>query len=71
MRIAALTHYAIAEYVGTSREIVTYQMNRLRRMGMLRYSRRFIDVYAQALSETLRQQGVSVHHSAAATQAAG
>jgi CRP-like cAMP-binding protein len=69
VRISALTHYAIAEYVGTSREIVTFQMNRLRRMGMLRYSRRFIDVYAQALAETLRQQGVSVHHSAAAAQA--
>jgi CRP/FNR family transcriptional regulator len=66
VRISALTHYAIAEYVGTSREIVTFQMNRLRRTGMLRYSRRFIDVHSQALSETLRQAGVSVRHSAAA-----
>jgi CRP/FNR family transcriptional regulator len=65
VRISALTHYAIAEYVGTSREIVTFQMNRLRRLGMLRYSRRSIEVYAQALAESLRQQGVSVHHSAA------
>jgi CRP/FNR family transcriptional regulator len=66
VRISALTHYAIAEYVGTSREIVTFQMNRLRRMGMLRYSRRSIEVYADALAETLHQQGISVHHSAAA-----
>jgi CRP/FNR family transcriptional regulator len=66
VRISALTHYAIAEYVGTSREIVTFQMNRLRRMGMLRYSRRSIEVYADALGETLHQQGISVHHSAAA-----
>jgi CRP-like cAMP-binding protein len=71
VRISALTHYAIAEYVGTSREIVTFQMNRLRRMGMLRYSRRFIDVYAQALTETLHRDGVSVHHSAAAAMVAG
>jgi CRP-like cAMP-binding protein len=69
MRIAALTHYAIAEYVGTSREIVTFQMNRLRRMGLLRYSRQFIDVYAQALAETLRRDGVSVHHSTTALAA--
>ena len=59
-RIFALTHHTIAEYVGTSREIVTFQMNRLRRMGILRYSRRHIDVYAQAMSEALRQSGVSV-----------
>ncbi len=72
VRVSALTHYAIAEYVGTSREIVTFQMNRLRRLGMLRYSRRSIEVYAQALAESLHQQGVSVHHSAAtAALAAG
>ncbi len=59
-RISALTHHTIAEYVGTSREIVTFQMNRLRRMGLLRYSRRHIDIYAQAMAEVLRQAGVSV-----------
>ncbi|MBZ5582177.1 MAG: Crp/Fnr family transcriptional regulator [Acidobacteriia bacterium] len=61
-RIASLTHHTIAEFVGTSREIVTFQMNRLRRMGMLRYSRRHIDVYERALSDALRQQGIAVHH---------
>ena len=45
--------------MGTSREIVTFQMNRLRRLGMLRYSRRHIDIYSQALCEALRQRGVS------------
>ena len=59
MRVASLTHRTIAEYVGTSREIVTFQMNRVRRMGMLRYSRKFIDIYARAMRETLRQQGIS------------
>jgi len=62
IRIGALTHHTIAEYVGTSREIVTFQLNRLRRMGMLRYSRKYMDIYADALKETLRQQGVGLPH---------
>jgi CRP-like cAMP-binding protein len=57
-RIGSLTHHTIAEYVGTSREIVTFQMNRLRRMGLLRYSRKFIDIQAPAMQQTLREQGV-------------
>jgi CRP/FNR family cyclic AMP-dependent transcriptional regulator len=36
VRIPPLTHQVISEYVGTSREIVTFQMNRLRQMGFLR-----------------------------------
>src|SRR5205085_7418533 len=43
-RVSALTHHTIAEFVGTSREIVTFQLNRLRRMGMLRYSRKHMDI---------------------------
>ncbi len=70
-RIASLTHHTIAEFVGTSREIVTFQMNRLRRMGMLRYSRRHIDVYAPALAEALRQQGIAVHHTSSVMSAGG
>jgi len=66
-RIASLTHHSIAEYVGTSREIVTFQMNRLRRLGMVRYTRRYIDVYAQALSEMLRAQGIAAPRSTAAS----
>lgn len=64
-RLASLTHHSIAEYVGTSREIVTFQMNRLRRMGMVRYTRRYIDVFARALSEHLRSQGIAAPRSAA------
>src|SRR5262249_8512670 len=41
-RLGSLTHHTIADYVGTSREIVTFQMNRLRRQGLLRYSRKTI-----------------------------
>src|SRR5580693_4925489 len=54
-RIASLTHHTIAEFVGTSREIVTFQMNRLRRLGLIRYSRKFIDVYAEAMRDHLRK----------------
>jgi CRP/FNR family cyclic AMP-dependent transcriptional regulator len=64
LRVASLTHHTISEFVGTSREIVTFQMNRLRRMGLVRYSRKHIDVYAQALRENLRQQGTSIPHGA-------
>ena len=56
MRIHGLTHQAIADYVGTSREIVTSEMNRLRRLGYLIYSRRHLDVFAEALTEWMRQQ---------------
>jgi CRP-like cAMP-binding protein len=60
VRIASLTHHTLAGFVGTSREIITFQMNRLRRAGMLRYSRKHIDIYTQAMQETLRNQGISV-----------
>ena len=57
-RIGSLTHHTIAEFVGTSREIVTFQMNRLKRLGLIRYSRRHIDIYSHSLKEALLQQGV-------------
>jgi len=57
-RIGSLTHHTISEYVGTSREIVTFQMNRLRRMGLLRYSRKQIDIFARPIKEALREQGI-------------
>ena len=53
MRIPPLTHQAIAEYVGTSREIVTSQMNLLRHLGHLTYSRKGIDVHTASLREYL------------------
>jgi CRP/FNR family transcriptional regulator len=58
VRIGSLTHQTLAEYVGTSREIVTFQLNRLRRLGLLRYSRQFIDIYTRAVEQTLHQQGI-------------
>jgi len=58
--VGSLTHHTIADYVGTSREIVTFQMNRLRRLGLLRYSRKGIEVYTQAMQDVLRGQGINV-----------
>jgi len=58
MRMAGLTHHTLAEYVGTSREIVTYQLNRLRRLGLLRYSRKHIDVYQREILQSLSETGV-------------
>ncbi len=64
-RISGLTHQAIADYVGTSREIVTSEMNRLRRLGHIEYTRLHTDVYAMALTEWMRQQGTQVYSGAA------
>jgi CRP-like cAMP-binding protein len=59
-RLAWLTHRTIAEYVGTSREIITYQMNRLRRLGHIQYTRRYIDVCTGSLIDSLRQEGITL-----------
>ena len=61
-RVAALTHHTLAEYVGTSREIVTFQLNRLRRIGLLRYSRKHMDIYTTPMQDALREQGVDLPH---------
>ena len=53
-RVASLTHQTIAEYVGTSREIVTFQLNRLRKLGMIKYSRKFMDIDVPRVKEALR-----------------
>ena len=71
-RIAHLTHDTIAEFVGTSREIVSCQMNRLRRMGLIRYSRRYLDVYTDAMVNELKRQGMCIPRGAEAlAQVAG
>lgn len=66
-RLSSLTHNTIAEFVGTSRELVTSQMNRLRRLRLIQYSRRHIDVYVEALRDNLKQQGISIRRSEEAT----
>jgi CRP/FNR family transcriptional regulator len=57
VRIPPLTHQLMAEYVGTSREIITTQMNDLREAGLLRYSRQGIDVEMDAMREFLAAEG--------------
>jgi CRP/FNR family cyclic AMP-dependent transcriptional regulator len=54
-RVPPMTHQLISEYVGTSREIVTFQMNKLRQEGFIRYSRKGIDVYTDSLGDHLRR----------------
>jgi len=57
--ILPLTHQLLAQYVGTSREIVTRHMNMLRRSGYLKYSRQGIQIYREALEEMLRKDNSS------------
>ncbi|MDR3700814.1 MAG: Crp/Fnr family transcriptional regulator [Candidatus Sulfopaludibacter sp.] len=54
--IPPLTHQILSEFVGTSREIVTFHMNHLRQKGYLRYSRKGIQIYVEALREHLQQR---------------
>ena len=56
LRMIPLTHELLAQYVGTSREVVTMHMNKLRRQGYVRYSRKTIVLYRDALHEWLRQE---------------
>ena len=58
VRIPPLSQQTISEYVGTSREIVTLHMNQLRQQGAMRYSRKGIEVYPDALNRCLQQQAV-------------
>ena len=66
-RVSGLTHQTIGEYVGTTREIITVEMNRLRRLGFLEYSRRQIEIHSTALLEWMRTQGVVVNAGTAGT----
>jgi CRP-like cAMP-binding protein len=55
VQMMPFTHELLSQYVGTSREIVTHYMNQFRRQGYLRYSRKGILLYRDALKEWLRQ----------------
>jgi len=56
LRITGITHETIADYIGTSREIVTCNMNLLRDQHLIDYSRRSISVHKMALEEHLRHR---------------
>jgi CRP/FNR family transcriptional regulator len=49
-----LTHDLLAQYIGTSRELVTCRMASFRRQGYLQYSRKGITLYREALQEWIR-----------------
>src|SRR5439155_14395531 len=60
VQMMPFTHEFLSQYVGTSREIVTHYMNQLRRLGYLRYSRKGILLYRDAMRDWLRQQAAAV-----------
>jgi CRP/FNR family cyclic AMP-dependent transcriptional regulator len=51
----AFPHQLLSEYVGTSREIVTYYLNQFRRQGFLKYSRKGIVLHGDGLERLLRR----------------
>jgi CRP-like cAMP-binding protein len=57
INIPPFTHQVIAQYVGTTREIVSFQMNQLRHRGLLRYSRKGIQIDPKAMHHHLRTVG--------------
>lgn len=56
VQMIPFTHELLSQYVGTSREIVTHYMNQFRRQGYLRYSRKGILLYRDAMQDWLKQQ---------------
>src|SRR5690348_459891 len=56
VRLIPITHELLSQYVGTSREVVTLHMNRFRRDGYLRYSRKGLIVNPTALHGWLKGQ---------------
>src|SRR5947209_13525705 len=60
VQMMPFTHELLSQYVGTSREIVTHYMNQFRRQGYLRYSRKGILLYRDAMKDWLRQQQSAV-----------
>jgi CRP/FNR family cyclic AMP-dependent transcriptional regulator len=55
VRVDSLTHQTLAEYVGTSREVVTFQLNRLRRLGLIDYSRKYIEISVDGVEDAIRR----------------
>jgi CRP/FNR family transcriptional regulator len=53
--VTPFTHELLAQYVGTSREIISLYMNQFRRQGYLKYSCKSIILYREAFRDWLRQ----------------
>jgi CRP-like cAMP-binding protein len=58
VRLMPLTQATLADYIGTSRELVTIHMNRFRQSGLLTYSRRMIRVDPGRLSRRVAELGM-------------
>jgi hypothetical protein len=52
----------VADYVGTSREIVSSEFNRLRRLGCCANFAKHTDIYTSAIQEVLWQRGDVIPH---------
>jgi CRP/FNR family cyclic AMP-dependent transcriptional regulator len=55
IQMEPLTHELLAQYVGTSRELITCHMTNFRKLGYLEYSRRAIVVHRDALGAWVRE----------------
>jgi CRP/FNR family transcriptional regulator len=58
-RMMPFTHEMLARYVGTSRELITQHMNRFRSQGWIRYSRKGIVLYSEALQSVLVRRNLA------------
>ena len=61
VHMRSLSHRLISEYLGTSREMVTSNMNLLRNEGLIAYTRKEIAVNIDAVREVLQQTTVVDH----------
>jgi len=52
IEMMALTHEMLSQYVGTSREVITHHMTQFRRHGYLRYSRKEVVIYPDAMMQS-------------------
>jgi CRP/FNR family transcriptional regulator len=53
-RMPPFTHELLAQYVGTSRELITTYMNQFRREGYLKFSRKEVILFRDPLREWIR-----------------
>jgi CRP-like cAMP-binding protein len=60
VQLPPLTHEVLSEWVGTSRELATHFMNKFRRAGLVRYSRREIVLSEASLGAWLDSQARTV-----------
>jgi CRP/FNR family transcriptional regulator, cyclic AMP receptor protein len=55
IRMPPFTHELISQYVGTSREIVTFHMNHFRKQGYVRYTRKELVLNRDKVSQWLQK----------------